>query len=93
MVMDTPIDTIPADAAALRCRDLVELITDYLEGALPAPTRAQFDAHLRECEHCCAYVADMAVLVEQIGSLRESSPSPIDHDELLTLFHTWRERT
>lgn len=92
--MHTPHESRPSDAAAadLQCRELIELITDYLEGALPATTRAQFDAHLRTCSVCCAYVSDMVVLIERTGSLRDAWPTAHDRERLLALFHNWRER-
>ena len=40
----------------LTCRELVELVTDYLEDRLPAHERARFEAHLGECAACAAYV-------------------------------------
>jgi anti-sigma factor RsiW len=52
------------DAATdLTCRELVELVTDYLEGALPAHERARFEAHLGECDACVAYVEQMRTTV------------------------------
>ena len=43
----------------LTCRELVELITDYLEGAMPPDERARFEAHVAECDGCEAYVRQM----------------------------------
>ena len=40
----------------LTCRDGAALLTDYLEGALPADTRAAIDAHLAVCPRCVAFV-------------------------------------
>lgn len=85
-------DDPSAAADMLQCRELVELITDYLEGALPAATRSRFEAHLEECAVCCAYVTDMAVLVERIGDLRQRWPVLIDRERLLTIFHDWRKQ-
>ena len=41
----------------LTCQELVELVTDYLEGALAHADRARFDAHIAACEHCTEYLA------------------------------------
>ncbi len=91
--MSAPFDKNPPDTAAadLQCRELVELITAYLEDALPAPTRAQFDAHIRNCPDCCTYVSDMVLLVQRIGDLREQWPQALDRARLRTLFHNWRK--
>ena len=42
----------------LVCREFVELVTDYLEGALPDAERARFEAHLAECDGCAGYLED-----------------------------------
>ena len=59
----------------LVCREFVELVTDYLEGALPDPERARFEAHLAECDGCTGYLEDMRRLV---GSLHEAPQPPLD---------------
>ena len=41
---------------ALSCQELVELVTDYLEDALPPPERARLDAHIRDCDGCTIVV-------------------------------------
>ena len=43
----------------LVCRQMVELITDYLEGALPRSQRQRFEAHIAGCEHCGEYLAQV----------------------------------
>jgi anti-sigma factor RsiW len=50
-------------ATELECRELVELVTDYLENALPARERARFEAHLAECEGCRRYVEQMRATI------------------------------
>ena len=45
--------------AELTCRELTEVVTDYLEGAMPAEDRARFDAHLELCEGCVNAVSQM----------------------------------
>jgi anti-sigma factor RsiW len=81
----------PVTGAELTCRELVEVITDYLEGALPPLQHARFEAHLRECPLCCAYVADLQILIQQIGATRESLADTVDRARLLELFQHWRE--
>ena len=43
----------------LSCQELVELVTDYFEGALPPEQRARFEAHLIECDACATYLEQM----------------------------------
>jgi anti-sigma factor RsiW len=55
----------------MQCRELVELVTEYMEGALPAEDRARFEAHLASCPGCLAYLQQMRVTIRVIGRLRE----------------------
>jgi anti-sigma factor RsiW len=52
------------------CRELVELVTAYLDGALPAAERARCDEHLRTCAGCRAYLAQMELVMSALGELR-----------------------
>jgi len=51
----------------IACRDLVELVTDYLEGDLDQPTKAAVEAHLQECPACQRYLEQMRATVELLG--------------------------
>jgi anti-sigma factor RsiW len=51
-------------ATDLECRELVELVTDYLEGKLPALEHERFEAHVAECEGCRRYLEQMRMIVE-----------------------------
>jgi len=53
----------------LRCRDVVELVTDYLEGALSARTRARFERHLARCRGCAAYLQQIREVVRLLACL------------------------
>jgi len=60
----------------LACPELVELVTDYLEQALPPGRRRRFEAHLETCRDCTAYVAEFAQTVNALGALREDEAPP-----------------
>jgi anti-sigma factor RsiW len=60
----------------LACPELVELVTDYLEQALPPGRRRRFEAHLESCPDCRAYVAELAQTVNALGALREEETPP-----------------
>ena len=60
----------------LTCRELVELVTDYLEGALPAGERERFDAHIAACEGCDAYVEQVRRTIELTGRTRALEQRP-----------------
>jgi predicted anti-sigma-YlaC factor YlaD len=56
----------------LSCREVVELVTDYLEGALGADDVAAFEQHLELCDGCRLYVDQMRITIETVGRIDES---------------------
>jgi len=76
----------------LVCRELVELVSDYLEDALDDAQRARFEAHIAGCENCSAYVRQMRETLTLMGELTPESLSPRAESELLDAFRDWRER-
>jgi anti-sigma factor RsiW len=78
----------------LTCVELVELVTDYLDGALSRRDRARFEAHIRECGNCTEYLEQFRRTIELSGTLREEDVEPAARDALLAQFAEWRrERT
>ncbi len=78
------------NSTELTCQELTELITDYLEDALPAAERARFDEHLSNCRHCRAYLEQMRMTIRTLGRLTPDSLPPPAQAELLRRFRTWR---
>ena len=74
----------------LTCRELVELVTEYLEGAMPPHERARFDAHLGDCPDCLVYLEQMRQTLAAVGSLTEEQVAAEARDALLSVFRTWR---
>jgi anti-sigma factor RsiW len=74
------------------CRDLVEVITDYLEDRLSPLDRARFEAHLDQCETCRMYLEQFRQTIRVLGRLPEESLSPEARDALLTAFRGWARR-
>ena len=70
----------------LACHDLVELVTDYLEDALPPPERARFHAHLDTCPGCREYLAQMRQTIAVLGRLPADSIEPGIRAQLLQVF-------
>ena len=56
------------------CRELVELVTEYLEDALPAQDRARFEAHLADCEDCNTYLDQMRQTISSRRDPRRGLP-------------------
>jgi anti-sigma factor RsiW len=73
----------------MTCRELVELVTDYLEDRLSTRDRARFDAHLADCEYCDAYLEQMRQTIRTFGRLPEESLSAEARDALLVAFRDW----
>lgn len=75
----------------LVCQQVVELVTDYLEGALSRTDRRRFEAHLRHCPNCTAYLAQMRATIAATGTLRTEDLSHEARREFTDLFHRWWE--
>ena len=75
----------------MACQELVEVITDYLEGSLPEVDRARFETHLASCPACQEYVEQMRALVRLSGKLTVRSLEPETVDSLLVAFRRWRD--
>ena len=73
----------------MSCRELVELVTEYLDDALSPADRARFEAHLAECDDCSAYVAQFVQTLDALGGLRGEEPEPAAVDALLEVFRGW----
>src|SRR4051794_31405861 len=72
--------------AGIRCDRLVELVTDYLEGALDEAAAAEFDAHLARCPGCDAYVDQMRQTAHQLGHVSLDGLSDATRARLLQAF-------
>jgi anti-sigma factor RsiW len=75
----------------MACQELVELVTAYFDGSLSRSDRRRFEAHIRGCEHCTAYLEQMRVMIEATGRLTEEDIEPAAREELLDAFRDWRE--
>ncbi|MBM4424942.1 MAG: anti-sigma factor [Chloroflexi bacterium] len=75
----------------MTCKELVEVVTEYLEGTLPPHDRAQFEAHLAECEGCSAHLDQMRRTISLVGHISEETLTEESRIELLKLFRDWRK--
>jgi anti-sigma factor RsiW len=73
----------------LACREAVELVTDYLEGALSADDRARLEGHLANCPHCTEYLAQMRRTLDLLGRIEPEALEPQVQDELVALYRRW----
>jgi anti-sigma factor RsiW len=78
------------DVTALSCQELVELVTDYLEGALSEEAAARFERHLEPCANCAAYLEQMRTTIALTGQLQGTGLQRAAEAELLRAFHDWK---
>jgi anti-sigma factor RsiW len=74
----------------LACVEEVEIITDYLEGALPADEARRLEEHIAICPGCTEYIAQMRALAGGLGELREDQLSPELRRGLIESFRDFR---
>jgi anti-sigma factor RsiW len=75
------------------CRELVELVSDYLEGALAPHEHSRFEAHIAGCDHCAAYLRQMRETLALLGTLPADALSRDAEDELRVAFREWKAGT
>jgi anti-sigma factor RsiW len=80
-----------ANGEHLSCKEVVELVSDYLEGALPPAEVARFEAHVLMCDGCSAYLQQMRETVRLVGELPEESVPASTWNALLDAFRDWRQ--
>jgi anti-sigma factor RsiW len=70
----------------ITCRDVVELITDYLEGSMPSEQRLRFEQHLAFCFSCVEYLDQMRQTIRAMGAIKEDDLDPELRDAMLRVF-------
>jgi hypothetical protein len=74
----------------ISCHEVVELVTGYVEGALPSDETALFEQHLNFCDGCVWYVDQMRTTIESVGRIGEEDLPEETRERLLTAFRDWR---
>ena len=73
----------------MACREVVDLVTAYLEGTLPARDQQRLAAHLEACAHCGAYVEQIRVTIAITGAIEPEQLSDEAATELHAVFRAW----
>lgn len=73
----------------LTCKELVELVTGYLEGSLRGRRRRRFEAHLAACDGCTRFLRQMEATIRVTGTLTEEQVTEGQRAVLLTAFRGW----
>ena len=76
-------------ADAISCQELVELVTDYFEGALEPADLRRFEEHIANCGKCTEYLAQMRATIAVVGRVTPDDLSPEAEQELLHVFRNW----
>jgi anti-sigma factor RsiW len=74
----------------MSCKEIVELVTEYLEGSLPAHEVRRFEAHLESCEGCVTYLDQMRTSIALSGRLTAESLDPPSRAALIDTFRNWK---
>jgi anti-sigma factor RsiW len=74
----------------MACRQAVELMTDYLDGALSSADHARLEVHLAGCANCSAYLAQLRAVIEAAGHVEPDELSPEALGELVDLYRRWK---
>lgn len=75
----------------IRCQELVELVTAYLDGGLSRRDRRRFEAHISGCDHCTTYIEQMRETIQLTGRVTEADLEPYAREDLLAAFRGWNE--
>jgi anti-sigma factor RsiW len=74
----------------ISCQEVVELVTDYLDRALPADEASLFEQHINFCDGCIWYVEQIKATADALGEVREEHISPEAKSRLMTAFRDWK---
>ena len=89
MTADEPIHTRADDLA---CIEVVEIVTDYLEGALPAAEATRLERHLDTCPGCAEYLEQLRAIAGSLRGVTEDSFPAEIRDGLIADFRRLRNR-
>jgi predicted anti-sigma-YlaC factor YlaD len=78
------------NSSDMKCRELADLLTEYLELALTNNDRQRLEMHLQQCLDCRTYLDQMQRTIQLVGTLRGATIHEAERSRLLTLFHSWR---
>jgi len=76
-------------ARPLTCREVIDLLTDYVEDALPGQERRLVEAHLAICDGCTTYLEQMRETIRLTGMLTEEQIPDAERERLLDAFRDW----
>ncbi len=74
----------------IACQEVVELVTDYLEGALLPEKQAQLEEHVTGCDGCANYIEQVRMTIGMLRNLAQEPVFPETKEDLLQVFRQWK---
>ena len=74
---------------SMACREAVEAVTAYLEGAMSSRDRARFERHLGGCDHCATYLEQIRATIEVTGRIEPDDLTPEAQEAIVAVFRSW----
>lgn len=81
-----------ADEMEMACKELIDVLSEYLDGSLPPDDRRRLEVHLDECPYCVNYVMQMKETIDAMGGVSLESLVPEKQGEVLEAFRGWQDR-
>jgi hypothetical protein len=81
---------MPEQMEHISCQEVVELVTDYLERALPVAQASLFEQHINFCDGCDWYLDQMRTTIAAVGQVRQEDVPLEARDKLVRAFRDWR---
>ena len=76
----------------LSCQEMTEVVTDYLDEALPPDEQQRYERHLSYCAGCSTYLDQMRETIRQTSTVaREETLTPTLREEIVAKFRAWKE--
>jgi anti-sigma factor RsiW len=79
-----------ADGTAISCQEVVEVVTDYLEGRLSPEDAAIFEAHLELCDGCRWYLDQIRITIDTVGRIEDADVPPALRSTVMGAFRNRR---
>lgn len=78
-----------APGMTISCQEVVEIVTDYLEGELDDATKSELEAHLALCPGCDTYLNQMRETIDRLGHVPVDTLSEQAQTDLISAFRTF----
>lgn len=75
------------------CQEMTEVVTDYLDEALPSDDQQRFERHLTYCAGCRTYTEQIRETIKQTGMIPREDSIPAElREEIIAQFRNWKRR-